>query len=64
MVWHNQHVGSFSLPLDSTLWDHMLLRDIPRPRYVWPCSGIVVCQGTSVFFPLFLLELRVDIPAV
>ena len=64
MVWHNQHVGSFSLPLDSTLLDHMQLRDTPHPRYVWPCSCIVVCQGTSVFFSLFLLGLRVDIRAV
>ena len=45
--------GSLSLLLDSTLSDHMQLRGTPHSRDVWPCSCIVVCQGTSVFFPLF-----------
>ena len=63
-MWHSQHGGSHSLPLDSTLRDHMQLRDTPHRRYVWPRSSIVVFQGMSVFIPLFSLRLRVDVPAV
>ena len=34
-------MGIHSLPLDSTLWDHMQSRDTPHRGYVWPCSCIV-----------------------
>ena len=35
--------GQLPLPLDSTLWDHMQLRDTSHPRYVWPCLGGLKC---------------------
>ena len=56
--------GQLCLPLDSTLGDHMLLRDTSHPRYVWPCSCIVGCQGISVLFLLFSLRLPGNILAV